>query len=611
MKDFSKFNKKQESINLPEANFEFGKKVRLAAPLSFYDVGEEFTVVSESNPSFEFNVLGIGETYLKDSRGSVLLINGSKKSISNIFENVEEPPVVIQEIKEEPKPLLVEDIKLQLKKELTQQLREELKPLPGPKGDRGDRGMPGMSGDKGDKGDVGERGETGWTGWTGDKGEQGVQGEKGEKGDKGDKGDQGEQGPKGDKGEQGEQGPKGDQGSQGIQGEKGDTGERGDRGDIGPTGEQGEKGESGDKGDKGDKGDPGLSGKDGRDGEAGEKGEKGDKGDTGERGEKGDKGEPGDSGLLSVSYPLAYEDLNKHLSLDTKFLEDFNNKVTSEISKHAYGSGGGGNVDIYVDGEKAVKNLRSINFKGDGFTVTPDGTKLTVKANTKAGKIVYKYTTKTIPGLGEFTIDVNTAATRSWFKVNALKDFFNNIIEKDFPLNEQPEIVTYEDYWNNLNSVNTTFNHPTCNNQIGMTVFLGLVFISEVDADDKEPMQLVILPNNYDNGPCGDINEHYPADDADWLSWTSSSTGFPPLIDANFDGVINSTDAVLVSNYGYRAYGWGFETGGGDEIISTTNQINPRLVEGKEYYLWIQSPHPDAITDNMERISAGLDGGTF
>jgi len=378
MKDFSKFNKKQESIILPEANFEFGKKVRLAAPLSFYDVGEEFTVVSESNPNFEFNVLGIGETYLKDSRGSVLLINGSKKSISNIFENVEEPPIVIQEIKEEPKPLLVEDIKLQLKKELTQQLREELKPLPGSKGDRGDRGMPGMSGDKGDKGDVGERGETGWTGWPGDKGEQGVQGERGDKGDKGDKGDQGEQGPKGDKGEQGEQGPKGDQGSQGIQGEKGDTGERGDRGDIGPTGEQGEKGESGDKGDKGDKGDPGLSGKDGRDGEAGEKGEKGDKGDIGERGEKGDKGEPGDSGLLSVSYPLAYEDLNKHLSLDTKFLEDFNNKVTSEISKHAYGSGGGGNVDLYVDGEKAVKNLRSINFTGTGVEVTPDGIKATV-----------------------------------------------------------------------------------------------------------------------------------------------------------------------------------------------------------------------------------------
>ena len=385
MKDFTKFNKKQEFINLPEANFEFGKKVRLAAPLSFYNVGEEFTVVGESTPSFEFNVLGIGETYLKDSRGSVLLINGSKKSISNIFENIEEPKVVIQEIKEEPKPLLAEDIKLQLKKELTQQLREELKPLPGPKGDRGDRGLPGMPGDNGERGDVGERGETGWTGWPGDKGEPGKDGEKGEKGDNGDKGDKGDTGEKGDQGPQGEQGSKGDQGPQGIQGEKGDKGERGDRGDIGLTGEKGDTGEPGEKGDKGDKGDLGLPGKDGEDGERGEKGEKGDKGDTGQRGEKGDKGEPGDTGLLSVSYPLAYEDLNKHLSLDTKFLEEFNNKVTTEISKHAYGSGGGGNVDLYIEGEKAVKNLRSINFTGDGVSVTPDGIKATVNIAAVAG----------------------------------------------------------------------------------------------------------------------------------------------------------------------------------------------------------------------------------
>jgi hypothetical protein len=380
MKDFSKFNKKQESINLPEANFEFGKKVRLVANLSVYEPGEVFTVITESTPTFSTSTWGIGETYLKDSNGSVLLIKGNKKFINEVFENIKEQPkqILIEEPKEEPPSLLIEDLKKSLKEELAKQLREEIKPLPGSKGDKGDRGLPGMLGDKGDRGDVGERGETGWTGWPGDKGEQGVQGEKGEKGDKGDKGDQGEQGPKGDKGEQGEQGSKGDQGPQGIQGEKGDTGERGDRGDIGPAGEQGEKGEPGEKGDKGDKGDPGLSGKDGREGERGEKGEKGDKGDTGERGEKGDKGEPGDSGLLSVSYPLAYEDVKKHLSLDTKYLEEFNNRVTSEISKHAYGSGGGGNVDIYVEAEKAVKNLRSINFTGSGFEVTPDGTKVTV-----------------------------------------------------------------------------------------------------------------------------------------------------------------------------------------------------------------------------------------
>ena len=378
MKDFTKFNKKQEYINLPEANFEFGKRVRLAAPLSFYDIGEEFTVVTEANPSFEFSVLGIGETYLKDSRGSVLLINGSKKSISNIFENIEEPVELIKEIKEEPKPLLTEDIKLQLKRELRHQLREELKPLPGPKGDRGDRGLPGMPGDKGDRGDVGDRGETGWTGWPGDKGEQGIQGEKG------DKGDQGERGEKGDRGEPGPQGDKGEKGDTGDKGEKGDKGDRGDRGDVGLQGERGEKGEQGERGEqgeagqKGDKGDTGLSGRDGKDGAVGEKGQKGDKGDTGERGERGEKGDTGDSGIVSVSYPLAYEDVSKHLSLDTKYLEEFNNKVTSEISKHAYGSGGGGNVDLYVNGEKAVKNLRSINFTGTGVEVTPDGIKATV-----------------------------------------------------------------------------------------------------------------------------------------------------------------------------------------------------------------------------------------
>ena len=610
MQDFSKFNKK-EKLSFSDSNFELGKKIKLVAPLSFYGADSEFTVVTEAVPNFTLEILGIGETYLQDDNGKVLLIKGNKKYISSLFEDIEptsEPEVVVEQIVEEPKELIFEDIKISLKKELVKELKEELKPLPGSKGDKGDRGLPGMPGDKGDRGDVGDRGETGWTGWTGDKGEQGVQGEKGEKGERGEKGDRGEPGPQGDKGEKGDTGDKG---------EKGDEGERGDRGDIGLQGErgeqgaQGERGEQGEAGEKGDKGDIGLSGRDGKDGAVGEKGQKGDKGDTGERGERGEKGDTGDSGIVSVSYPLAYEDVSKHLSLDTKYLEEFNNKVTSEISKHAYGSGGGGNVDIYVDGEKAVKNLRSINFSGDGFTVTPDGSKLTVKSNTKAGKIVYKYTTKTIPGLGEFTIDVNTAATRSWFKVNALKDFFNNIVEKDFPLNEQPQIVTYEDYWNNLNSVNTTFNHPTCNNQIDMNVFLGLLYVSEVDADDKEPMQLCIMPNNYDNGQCGVINEHYPENDTDWYFWTPVSTEFPPLIDVNFDGVINVTDAILVANYGYRAYGWGFETGGGDEIISTTNQINPRLVEGKEYYLWIQSPHPDAITDNMERISSGIDGGTF
>jgi hypothetical protein len=75
---------------------------------------------------------------------------------------------------------------------------------------------------------------------------------------------------------------------------------------------------------------------------------------------------------------LAYENVEKHLSFDTKFLDDVNKKISSEISKVSYASGGGGNVDVYVEGDKAVKNLRAINFTGNGVTVTPDGTKVTV-----------------------------------------------------------------------------------------------------------------------------------------------------------------------------------------------------------------------------------------
>jgi hypothetical protein len=388
MQDFSKFNKKEEFVILPVTNFEIGKKIRLVANLSVYEPGEVFTVVNESTPTFSTTTWGIGETYLKDNNGSILLIKGNKKFISEVFENVQElipAPVVVEEKKQDIVPFLIEDIKRSLKQELVKQLKEEIKPIQGPKGDKGDRGMPGMSGDKGD---VGERGETGWTGWPGDKGEMGIQGEKGERGDKG---DQGERGEKGDRGEPGSKGDKGEKGDAGEKGEKGDKGDRGDRGDVGlqgergEQGEQGERGEDGERGEKGDRGDTGLSGKDGKDGIAGEKGEKGDKGDTGERGEKGDKGDTGDSGIVSVSYPLAYEDVSKHLSLDVKYLEEFNNKVTSEISKVAYGSGGGGNVDLYIDGEKAVKNLRSINFTGDGVTVTPDGIKATVNISAVAG----------------------------------------------------------------------------------------------------------------------------------------------------------------------------------------------------------------------------------
>jgi hypothetical protein len=379
MRDFKKFTKK-EDFSLPNPiNFEFGKRIKLTSPVSIYEVGSTFTVVRDKKHDFELNLIGIGETFLEDETGKVVKINGSKSIVGNLFEDIIE---IIPIIKEEIKVPQVET------KTIVGQRGER-----GDKGDQGDRGFTGPmgpqgpKGDKGDRGEVGEkgdRGEDGFPGWPGDKGEQGVQGEKGEKGDIGEKGERGEKGDKGDQGIQGEKGERGEKG------EKGDTGEKGDKGDNGEVGESGPKGDKGDTGDKGDRGDIGPAGKDGQRGERGDKGEKGDKGDAGQRGEKGekgDKGETGESGIISVSYPLAYEDVKKHLSFDTKFLEEFNSKVSSEISKIAYGSGGGGNVDLYVNGEKAVKNLRSINFTGPGVEVTPDGIKATVNITGDGGGV--------------------------------------------------------------------------------------------------------------------------------------------------------------------------------------------------------------------------------
>ena len=128
MQDFSKFNKK-EKLSFSDSNFELGKKIKLVAPLSFYGADSEFTVVTEAVPNFTLEILGIGETYLQDDNGKVLLIKGNKKYISSLFEDIEptsEPEVVVEQIVEEPKELIFEDIKISLKKELVKELKEEL-----------------------------------------------------------------------------------------------------------------------------------------------------------------------------------------------------------------------------------------------------------------------------------------------------------------------------------------------------------------------------------------------------------------------------------------------------------------------------------------------------
>lgn len=65
---------------------------------------------------------------------------------------------------------------------------EQMRAVPGPRGEKGEDGLPGERGEKGEKGDQGERGE---------KGEAGPQGEKGDPGERGEKGADGAPGERG------------------------------------------------------------------------------------------------------------------------------------------------------------------------------------------------------------------------------------------------------------------------------------------------------------------------------------------------------------------------------------------------------------------------------
>jgi hypothetical protein len=425
-------------------------------------------------------------------------------------------------------------------------------------------------------------------------------------------------GPEGPVGPIGPEGPVGKPGPQGLKGDRGETGSVGKQGPAGPAGPKGERGP------KGDRGEPGPQGKSGTKGDTGEKGPKGD------RGEPGLQGEPGTPGVLSAQFPLILED--QTLSFDgSKFKEDLTKLVKTKLDAQTVaqnfqwlntGSVGGGAVGIYNDGKRVIKSVNDINFKGSGVVVSRKGKQVDVEVDNKIGRMVYKFTTRKIPGLGEFTLDTSdwtdtTGSTGTaffpWFRVNALKDFINNTSATNFPSDENPIVVTYEDYWNCLDSINTSYNDPVYGSNVNLSTFLGLVYITELDNPDAEPMQLCIHSNTYADGITGGlISWRYPVDPIlGWNSWSSGISGsYPTLFDANFDGVVNSSDAAAVSNYGYYSYGWGITPGGGDRATSTTGQLNPRFIEGKEYYIWIVAPHVDSVKDNLARvINSGGGGG--
>jgi hypothetical protein len=364
---------------LSSGRFAIGNQFRLMRDVDGLQKGNEYTLIPIDEECDLIVLGGIGEYSFKDQKtNKKYCIHAGPRIIDELFELI---PLA------DPSPSLSESKEPQAAQAypVSERVIERII-VEGDKGERGERGLQGLigpvgpagpkgeRGDKGDKGDVGERGERGEPGAIGARGETGAKGDRGERGEQGPQGLQGIEGKQGPAGLNGDIGPVGPQGLQGLQGEKGEKGERGEKGEQGPQGLQGEIGPSGPAGANGAPGPIGL------------KGEKGDKGDTGPRGEKGDTG---DIGIATAVYPLKLDD--KTLSVEQTFFQELIGKASDGFTAQ---SGGGGNVDIFVDGEKAVKNLRSINFK-DGFIVTKErGNKVSIAVDQtnlgyNTGKVLY------------------------------------------------------------------------------------------------------------------------------------------------------------------------------------------------------------------------------
>ena len=271
---------------------------------------------------------------------------------------------------------------------------------------------------------------------------EGPQGDQGDKGDRGERGEPGESGriiveshgPVGPKGETGDTGPsikeakiadgklhlireddqiftagnvvgpRGGQGTPGIQGERGNQGDRGllgEQGIIGPQGLVGAKGNKGDKGDKGDLGPKGFVGLQGKTGPIGAKGDIGAVGVQGAKGNKGDIGKPGpigpqgSDGPIGPEGPVGRDGTEVDVANIKKSIEDdltgFRNQITTQVSRIAMSSGGGGEVwlhrlnDVDYNSTKSPSNGQTLVYstsKGkweagtsaSGLTIKEEGT---------------------------------------------------------------------------------------------------------------------------------------------------------------------------------------------------------------------------------------------
>lgn len=217
---------------------------------------------------------------------------------------------------------------------------------------------------------------------------------------------------------------------------------------------------------------------------------------------------------------------------------------------------------------------------------------------------IYKFTTRKVPGVGEFTLDAsdwesNAGSTASpkyqtrWFRINSIKSWLTDGTK--FPYSN-PVIYTYEDLFNALDTINTDYPSPTTGYSVGTGVFLGLVYINEVGGTG-EPMQLCIHSNGVVGGT-GEIGIHSPV--SSWITeWSNGTSGnYPPRI-VTETGLVSLNDLDV---YGYRSHHYGFTPGGGQAAMEGID-LNPRFVEGKEYFIQVVPGHADAFVDNAQRVA--------
>lgn len=301
---------------------------------------------------------GITERYfIEKNTNKVIKFVGNSTQIKNILEEQIAPKPVVQS------PKVIEKPVVQL---IEKTIVKEIIPQAGSQGLRGEKGDPGNIGPIGPKGD---RGERGLEGPKGPQGEQGLVGPQGPRGEPGPEGLQGKPGKIGPQGPQGEPGPQGPEGPRGLKGEKGDNGEPGPQGIPGKNGTDGQIGPAGPQGVKGPKGDRGERG------ERGSIGPQGPQGPEGPQGPPGAQGPAGEAPIITASYPLVLEEGN--LSFDseklTGILDKFKNSdIQDAINKigQMVTPGGGGAVDISLNGNKVIRSVNTVNFVGSNITVT-------------------------------------------------------------------------------------------------------------------------------------------------------------------------------------------------------------------------------------------------